>query len=118
MRSLFHPSVDEVTVEGILHAFSDPVRIEIFAHLAMADCAQNCSTFRSMQKRVMAKSTLSQHFRILREAGLIHSERKGVELINSTRCAELKPRFGEMIGAIIQSYAQQQKTKKKRAAAN
>ena len=29
---------------------------------------------------------MSQHFKILREAGLIRSERKGVELKNPTRC--------------------------------
>ena len=114
MRSLYHPRVEEITVEGILHAFSDPVRIEIFANLATAECAKNCSTFLEIQKRVLPKSTLSQHFRILREAGLIRSERKGVELINSTRCMELKDRFGAMVGAIISAYVAQQKPKKKK----
>lgn len=110
MRTPYHPPIEDVTVEGILHAFSDPVRIEIYADLATAECAKNCSTFLTIQKRLLPKSTLSQHFRILREAGLIRSERKGVELINSTRCAELKERFGPMILAIIEAYAQQQKT--------
>lgn len=109
MRTLYHPNIEEITVEGILHAFSDPVRIEIYVDLATAECAKNCSTFLTIQKRVLPKSTLSQHFRILREAGLIRSERKGVELINSTRCAELKERFGSMILAIIEAYVKQQK---------
>lgn len=117
MRALHHPRIEEITVEGILHAFSDPVRIEIFANLATAECAKNCSTFLEIQKRVLPKSTLSQHFRILREAGLIRSERKGVELVNTTRCAELKERFGPMVGAIISAYAAQQKPKKKRPTA-
>ena len=109
--------MEEVTVEGILHAFSDPVRIEIYANLARAECAKNCSTFLEIQKRVLPKSTLSQHFRILREAGLIRSERKGVELVNATRCAELYERFGEMIPTIIGAYLNQQKPKKKKATA-
>lgn len=109
MRTPHHPQEEEITVEGILHAFSDPVRIEIFADLATAECAKNCSTFLNIQKRILPKSTLSQHFRILREAGLIRSERKGVELINSTRCIELKDRFGPMILAIVEAYAEQQK---------
>ncbi len=108
MRTPYHPNIDEITVEGILHAFSDPVRIEIYANLATAECAKNCSTFLNIQKRVLPKSTLSQHFRILREAGLVRSERKGVELINSTRCDDLKERFGPMILAIIEAYAKQQ----------
>ena len=110
MRTPYHPPIEEITVEGILHAFSDPVRIEIYVNLATAECAKNCSTFLTIQKRTLPKSTLSQHFRILREAGLIRSERKGVELINSTRCAELKERFGPMILAIIDAYAKQQET--------
>jgi DNA-binding transcriptional ArsR family regulator len=36
---------------------------------------------------------MSQHFKILREAGLICSERKGVELKNSTRCHEIKKKY-------------------------
>lgn len=108
MRTLYHPPVEEITVEGILHAFSDPVRLEIYINLAVAECAKNCSAFATIQKRTLPKSTLSQHFRVLREAGLIRSERKGVELINSTRCAELKERFGAMILAIIEAYAKQQ----------
>jgi DNA-binding transcriptional ArsR family regulator len=37
---------------------------------------------------------MSQHFKILREAGLIRSERKGVELKNSTRCQGAGRRSG------------------------
>ena len=33
MRPLFHPSIEDVTVEGILHALSDPVRVAIFAQI-------------------------------------------------------------------------------------
>ena len=52
---------------------------------------------------------MSQHFKILREAGLIRSERKGVELKNSTRCHELKKKYGPMITAILQAYANEDK---------
>lgn len=116
MRQLFHPKVEDVTVEGILHALADPVRVRIFMELASAECAKNCSTFLKMNQTPLPKSTLSQHFRILREAGLIYSERKGVELHNRTRCAEMKPRFGEMISAIVSAFAAQKQPKKKRNA--
>jgi len=108
MRKLHHPRLEEITVEGILYALADPVRVEIFTRLAASECAQNCSKFLNMQEQApLAKSTLSQHFRILREAGLIRSERRGVELINSTRCAELAERFGPMVQSIISAYEQQ-----------
>ena len=104
MRPLYHPSLNEITVQGILYALSDPVRVRIYAELAQADCAMNCSVFLPNGNVKIPKSTLSQHFKILREAGLIRSERQGVELKNSTRCQELKKRFGPLVAMIIQAY--------------
>ena len=111
MRVLFHPKVEDITVEGILYALGDPVRVRIFMELANAECTKNCSTFLNVDTLPLPKSTLSQHFKVLREAGLIHSERKGVELHNRTRCAELKDRFGEMVGAIVKAFAVQENKK-------
>ena len=104
MRPLYHPSLNEITVQGILYALSDPVRVRICAELAQAECAMNCSVFLPNGNVKIPKSTLSQHFKILREAGLIRSERKGVELKNSTRCQELKKKFGPMVAGILQAY--------------
>jgi DNA-binding transcriptional ArsR family regulator len=73
MRPLVHPSIEDVTVEGILHALSDPVRAAIYAQLAISSGA-TCSNFLKISDREIPKSTLSQHFRALREAGLIRSE--------------------------------------------
>jgi DNA-binding transcriptional ArsR family regulator len=101
--------LDEITVQGILYALSDPVRVRIFMKLARADCAKSCTTFARITKKPLPKSTLSQHFRVLREAGLIRSERKGVELRNHTRCDELRDRFGAMINPILQAYEDEAK---------
>src|ERR1700675_2775561 len=104
MRPIYHPSLEEITVQGILYALSDPVKLRICGELAQADCAMNCSAFLSNGNLKLPKSTLSQHFKILREAGLIRSERRGVELKNSTRCHELKKTFGPMVAAILHAY--------------
>lgn len=113
MRPLSHPSIEDITVEGILYALSDPARLQIYMEIAAADCPQTCSTFLSMRNKKMPKSTLSQHFKILREAGLIKSVRKGVELQNTTRCAELKDRFGGLMMSIIEAYKTQQDSTRK-----
>ena len=105
MRPLYHPSLEDITVQGILYALSDPVRVRIYSELAQADSAMNCSAFVSNGNLKLPKSTLSQHFKILREAGLIRSERKGIELKNSTRCQELKKKFGSMVEGILHAYA-------------
>jgi len=66
MRPLFHPSVEGITVEDILHALSDPVRVRIFAEIARAQSPQTCSAFLGIVDRTVPKSTLSQHFKVLR----------------------------------------------------
>jgi DNA-binding transcriptional ArsR family regulator len=104
MRPLVHPSIEDVTVEGILHALSDPVRVAMFADIAGQGCPQNCSNFLKVSDKAIPKSTLSQHFKILREAGLIRSERHGVELQNVSRCTELEHRFPGLIRAIVKAH--------------
>jgi DNA-binding transcriptional ArsR family regulator len=118
MRPLFHPSIEEITVERILHALSDPVRVAIYADIVSQECSQNCSTFLTVSEKTIPKSTLSQHFRELREAGLIRGERRGVEVHNTSRCTELEERFPGLIRAIVNAHAIQSKgeaQEKKRA---
>ena len=96
-----------------MYALSDPFRARIFAELARAQHPQNCSAFVFNGNLKLPKSTLSQHFKILREAGLIRSERKGVELKNSTRCPELNKKFGAMVPEILRAYANESKQSKR-----
>jgi DNA-binding transcriptional ArsR family regulator len=107
MRPLIHPSIDEITVEGILHALSDPVRVAIYAALTASACATICSNFLQVSDRSIPKSTLSQHFRALREAGLIRSERHGVEMRNISRCKEIERRFPGLLPAILSAHSVQ-----------
>jgi DNA-binding transcriptional ArsR family regulator len=104
MRPLFHPSIEDVTVENILHALSDPVRVAIFSQIVGSGCQQNCSDFLNIGEKSIPKSTLSQHFKALREAGLIRGERKGVEMRNTSRCAEIDQRFPGLIKAIVKAH--------------
>src|ERR1700688_2326116 len=104
MRPLIHPSIDDVTVEGILHALSDPVRVAIYADIVGSSCSQTCSNFLHVCEKAIPKSTLSQHFKALREAGLIRGERVGVEMRNTSRCAEIEKRFPGLIMAIVKAH--------------
>src|SRR3954462_5995408 len=104
MRPLFHPSIEDVTVEAILHALSDPVRVAIFAQIASSNCPQICSNFLNITQKAIPKSTLSQHFKALRDAGLIRGERRGVEMHNVSRCAEIDKRFPGLIAAIVKAH--------------
>ena len=109
MRPLFHPSLEDIRLEGILHALSDPVRVAIFADIASAACAQTCTAFASIGDRQIPKSSLSQHFKVLREAGLIRSERQGVEMRNLSRCTEVDTRFPGLLSTILSAHAAEAK---------
>jgi DNA-binding transcriptional ArsR family regulator len=103
MRPLFHPSLEDVTVEAILHALSDPVRAAIYADIVGTGCSETCSNFLTVSEKEIPKSTLSQHFKALREAGLIRGERVGVEMRITSRCAEIEKRFPGLIKAIVKA---------------
>jgi DNA-binding transcriptional ArsR family regulator len=112
MKPLFHPPLQDVTIEAVLHALSDPVRVAIYAQIVASSCPQNCSNFLKIKQKAIPKSTLSRHFKALREAGLIRAQRRGVEMQNISRCVELNNRFPGLIPAILNAYHLQMNGKK------
>lgn len=103
-RPLRHPDIDSVRVVEILHALADPVRLAIVKELMEARDGLSCVETMGRVGLSLAKSTCSQHFQILREAGLIRCERKGVELSSRLRLGEIEGRFPGLIGSILRSY--------------
>lgn len=49
----------------------------------------------------MAKSTLSHHFRVLRDAGLIQTTKQGVENLNRVRWDEMNERFPGLLKTVM-----------------
>jgi DNA-binding transcriptional ArsR family regulator len=105
MRPLFHPAIEDVRPEAILHALADPSRAAIFAKIMRAGCVEACSAVSAVGDRVIPKSSLSNHLKVLREAGLIRSERHGVEVRNHSRWTEVEARFPGLLAGIINAYA-------------
>jgi DNA-binding transcriptional ArsR family regulator len=103
-RPLTHPHIHDVTVAGILHALSDPVRLAIVGTLLKTPAGMNCTETTLKLKLAMAKSTCSQHYRILRESGLIVSERRGVDLSSRVRASELEAHFPGLLASILKAY--------------
>lgn len=83
---------------------SDPIRLGIVTELRKAEAGLNCVETRDRLKAEMPKSTCSQHYRILREAGLIYSERRGVELTSRLRRKELETRFPGLLDSILKAW--------------
>lgn len=95
-RGFIHPSSKDFTIDGVLHALSDPVRREIVS--ALYNC-EGMSCRKACER--LAPSTVSFHHKILRECGLIRSEKVGVEVINTLRLDELNKRFPGLVESII-----------------
>jgi DNA-binding transcriptional ArsR family regulator len=81
----------------VLHALADPVRLELVRQLYTAEEAIACGAFDAP----VAKSTLSHHFRILREAGVIATEPEGGRSMNRVRRQELDDAFPGLLRAIF-----------------
>jgi len=100
MARFVHPSTDDITLEGVLAALADPMRLRIVkALLEKKNCSLSCSAAAPCPE--MAKSTLSNHFRVLREAGLIHTTKQGVEHLNTVREAAVNARFPGLLKGIL-----------------
>jgi DNA-binding transcriptional ArsR family regulator len=93
-----HPVVDELDLAAVLHALSDPVRLEIVAGLAGGE-ERTCGSF----DVAVTKSTCTHHFRVLREAGLIRQRQQGTMRLNSLRRDDLEARFPGLLGTILEA---------------
>lgn len=102
-RPLRHPAMDTVSVADLLHALADPVRLSIVRALLHAEAGMNCVETMKCVEVQLPKSTCSQHYQILREAGVIWCERKGVELSSRVRRRELEGRFPGLLRAIVKA---------------
>ncbi len=67
-------SRDDVRLAGMLKALGNPVRFRIMEYLAEK---QACITGEIVEFTTLAQSTVSQHLKVLREAGLIEGEIEG-----------------------------------------
>ena len=94
-----HPDGDEITLGSVLSALADPLRRQVVAELARAPIGaeRTCASFGFP----VSKATLTHHFRVLREAGLIRTECAGTTHMNQLRRAELDARFPGLMGAIL-----------------
>ena len=99
MKQFVHPATDDITLTGILGALADPMRLRIFKKLLSETECMSCLEAAPCPN--MAKSTLSHHFRILREAGLIRTTKRGVENRNVVRIEDIETLFPGLLKAVM-----------------
>ncbi len=81
----------------LLHALADPARLEIVRQLGRSDVVCACDFTDCCG---VSQPTISHHLRVLREAGVVESERRGTNIYYSL-AKDFPERFAA-IGASVQ----------------
>jgi DNA-binding transcriptional ArsR family regulator len=108
MKFIYHPDRKDIYLPGVLYALGDPVRLEIVKLLDKKG-EQPCSIFdfaiapNNSEPRAIAKSTMSNHFKILRESGIICTRKEGTQHLNSLRREDLDILFPGLLNTVLAS---------------
>lgn len=90
--------VDQVDLQAALAALGDPVRRAIVRQLAaVPEWTKACGTF----DVPVSNATLSHHFVVLRNAGLLDQRDEGVRRLNRLRRPEFDQRFPGLLDLVL-----------------
>jgi len=92
----FQPRREDIRLEAVLSALGDPTRLRIAA--ALNACGETSCGGLGLE---MPKSSVSHHFRILREAGVVTSRQEGTQRILKLRREDLEARFPGLLAAVL-----------------
>lgn len=93
---LDQPTRENITLVGVLHALSDPTRLAVLRQLEARG-----ETLCGRLDVAVAKSTLSQHLRVLREAGVTRTRPEGTQRWLSVRRDDLDARFPGLLDVVL-----------------
>jgi DNA-binding transcriptional ArsR family regulator len=98
MRKPYQPSTSEIKLSSVLHALSDPRRLQIIQRLR-ENVEQNCTIYHDLD---IPKSTLTHHLKVLREAGVTKLRIDGTQHFYSLRLDDLENLFPGVVKSILQ----------------
>jgi DNA-binding transcriptional ArsR family regulator len=93
------PTVAEMDLPVVLDALSDPIRLAIL-HRYLVDAAggtRSCGWVGIDRP----KSTLTHHFRVLREAGLLEQHQEGLTRSSRARVEDVQQRFPGLLDLVL-----------------
>lgn len=97
MNQLKHPAIKEIVMTDVLYALADPLRMEIVRQLYQSPDALTCTQLNQGHP----KSSMSYHYRILRQAGVIRTHVAGREHFNLLRKSELDQLFPGLLSSVV-----------------
>ncbi|WP_327140536.1 ArsR/SmtB family transcription factor [Nocardia sp. NBC_01327] len=92
MDDLPHPAADEIQLVNVFAALGHPVRLEIIRALTSGE-ERFCGEILPAEP----KSSMTHHWRALRESGIIHQRREGRKFYLTLRRDDLESRFPGLI---------------------
>jgi len=95
------PPRAEIHLVDVLHAFADPVRLELLRLLDEADGAVACGQI----PLPVGKATASHHLKVLREAGVVWAREAGTRRYYSLRRDDLEDRFPGLLESVLHADA-------------
>ncbi len=98
--TLTHPATEEIDLFDVLHALADPTRMTI-VRVLRAESERACGTF----PVDVAPSTLSHHFKVLRESGVISQREEANRRFSTLRTADLEQRFPALLDTVLAAHA-------------
>ena len=98
MSRFHHPPPEAFELTRMLAALSDPVRLDVVRSLA-ANGEQSCAALDGDRP----KSTMSHHFRVLRDSGLVETRGERTSHMNRLRRDEIEGRFPGLLDAVLRS---------------
>lgn len=96
MKEPRHPDITEMTLTRVLTALGDPIRLELVRTLS-DDRERGWGELRAP----VAKSTLSHHLKVLRDAGITWTRQEGTRCFVRLRRDDLDTRFPGLLDTVL-----------------
>ncbi|CAM5446774.1 Transcriptional regulator OS=Streptomyces fumanus OX=67302 GN=GCM10018772_45870 PE=4 SV=1 [Streptomyces fumanus] len=94
-----HPDRDQIRIESVLSALGSPVRLAAVRVLD-AGGEHNCGSVLAVLG-ITAKSTMTHHWRVLRESGVIWQRPSGRQNLLTLRREDLDARYPGLLDAVL-----------------
>ncbi len=104
MKTVNHPRLEDLDLAKLLQALSDPVRLVLVRMLADGKDL-SCSTLCLGRP----KSSMSHHFKLMIEAGLLRVDIAGNTHRNNLRSDDLEERFPGLLPSVLRATDQRPK---------
>ncbi|MEV6910142.1 helix-turn-helix transcriptional regulator [Amycolatopsis sp. NPDC051071] len=101
-----HPTTDQIRMENVLSALGNPIRL-IIAQVLAEGGEHACGAVGLQLGADISKSTLTHHWRVLRDSGVIRQRPAGRETLLSLRREDLDARYPGLLDSILDAAAEE-----------